>query len=323
MAKNRYYHYDHEACAFVEVQPTRTRFYAQLSGFVVGAFLLAGAMAWGIDHMTETPEELALQAENRALQQQLSATEERIEDVASQLDELAETDQSLYRVLLDADPISDDVRQAGAGGIDPYEHFSRFSAPTAEVLRETGQHLDQLERQIALQNASFRELADLAEEHQAWLTEMPAILPASGNLISGFGMRRHPILKITRLHKGVDIVAPTGTPVYATGDAVVKEAGRSAGYGINVVLEHPKAGYLTRYAHLSAANVREGQRVQRGDLIGKVGSTGLSKAPHLHYEVMNLDGEPFNPIYFFAPSLSPERYRQLLAESQASSISLD
>lgn len=325
MAKNRYYHYDHEACAFVEVRPARTRLYAQLSGLAVGALLLAGAMTWGIDRLTETPEELALQAENQALQEQLTRTEERIETVATQLDALAEADQSLYRVLLGAEPISDDVRQVGVGGADAYQRFNRFSTPTTQVMRQTTEQLDRLERQISLQNTSFRELASLAAEHEAWLTEMPAILPATGRVVSGFGMRRHPILKITRMHKGLDIVVPTGTPVFATGDGVVKEAGRNAGYGLNIVIEHPKAGYQTRYAHLSKipSGMRPGRRVARGEQIGLSGNTGLSKAPHLHYEVLDLDGRALNPIYFFAPSMTPQQYRKLLAESESVGTSLD
>ena len=137
--------------------------------------------------------------------------------------------------------------------------------------------------------------------------------------------RKHPILKITRMHKGLDIVVPTGTPVFATGDGVVKEAGRNAGYGLNIVIEHPKAGYQTRYAHLSKipSGMRPGRRVARGEQIGLSGNTGLSKAPHLHYEVLDLDGRALNPIYFFAPSMTPQQYRKLLAESESVGTSLD
>ncbi len=325
MSKNRYYHYDHESCSFVEVKPPRTRTYLHLSAAAVVVLVIAGALALVVDHFTKTPQELALLAENEALQEQLERTESRIDGVSARLEELSETDQSLYRVLLQSDPISEDVRQVGVGGTDPYEQFDRFSEPTSDLLKETSTKLDQVERQLRLQSNSFRELSELAEEHEEWLAQMPALLPAAGKVVSGFGMRRHPILKISRMHKGIDVVVSSGTPVFATGDGVVVEAGRSTGYGINVVIEHPVAGYRTRYAHLSrvAAGIHPGRKVTRGQQIALSGNTGLSKAPHLHYEVEDLEGQPLNPIYFFAPSVSPQEYRALLAAAEQSSISLD
>ncbi len=287
--------------------------------------MLAALIVLGIDRFTETPQELALQAENEALQQQLQHTEARIDEFSDELEKLSAADQNLYRVLLHADPISEDLRQVGVGGTDPYGKFTRFSAPTSQLLRETAQKLDQLERQLSLQNTSYRELSELAQEHEHWLAQMPAILPANGRVISGYGMRRHPILKFTRMHKGIDILVGTGTPVFATGEGVIKEAERSSGYGLNVVISHPEAGYATRYAHLSRipANIRPGVRVKRGELIGLSGNTGLSKSPHLHYEVHDREGRALNPIYFFAPSMTPQQYKALLAASESSSISLD
>jgi murein DD-endopeptidase MepM/ murein hydrolase activator NlpD len=291
----------------------------------VGAMVLAIVLAMGLDQVTSSPEELALAAENEALQEQLEFTQERIEGVSAKLEELSEADQEIYRKLLQADPISEDVRQVGVGGSDPYARFSRFSTPTASLLKETTNKLDEIERQIDLQSASYRELTKVAGEQELWLGQMPAILPANGKIISGFGMRHHPILKITRLHKGVDILVGTGTPVYATGDGVVTRAGRNSGYGINIVLQHPKAGYETLYAHLSKIpnGIKEGTRVKRGDLIGLSGNTGLSKSPHLHYEVHDLDGRGLNPIYFFAPSMTPQQFKQLQKASESSTISLD
>lgn len=326
MPKNRYYHYDHEACAFVEVQPTRKRLYVRISAMVVGALVLAGALTWGIDAFSKTPQEMALQAENEALQEQLRLTEGRIEELASEMEGLAASDQELYRVLLQAEPISDDIRQVGVGGSDPYESFNRFSTPTSALLRETTEKLDQLERQLSLQNSSYRELTELVDEHEAWLAQMPAILPTNGKLVSGFGMRRDPFLKVPRMHKGVDVVVSTGTPVYATGDGVIKEAGyNTGGFGNHVVIEHRAAGYRTLYAHLSKipTNITPGRIVKRGELIGYSGSTGRSQAPHLHYEVHTLDEQVLNPLRFFAPSMTPQQYKALLAASESSSISLD
>ncbi len=326
MPKNQYYYYDHAASSFVEVKPSRTRQFVVASLVAVAALLLAGVFSLGLNAFVGTPQEIALQDENKALQKQLAQTEKRIAALSGRLSELSEADQEIYRALLGAEPISSDVRQAGIGGTDRYTGFDRFSTSTATLLRKTTQQLDAIERQMALQNQSYRELNQLAAQHEQWLTEMPAILPADGPVISSYGMRHHPILKITRMHPGVDILADVGTPVYATADGVVKEAGRNAGgYGIHVVIEHKASGYQTLYAHLSEIpeNIQPGTRVTRGDMIGLSGNTGLSKGPHLHYEVRDLQDNTLNPIAFFAPSLTPEQYRSMLEASENATISLD
>ncbi|NBC18251.1 MAG: peptidoglycan DD-metalloendopeptidase family protein [Bacteroidetes bacterium] len=325
MPNNKYYYYDHELCSFVEVSPKRGQTYLRRILIGVVAFLLAGGGLLGLNAFVGTPEELALQAENRALRQQLDATQERIDHLATELDVLSTADQELYRTLLGADPISSDVRQVGVGGADRYEAFDRFSTSTAKLLRTTTQQLDELERRVSLQNESYRELSRLAETHNEALTQLPALLPTDGELVSGFGMRYHPILRIKRMHKGVDFSAQTGTPIFATGDGVVEFAGRGSGYGKHVIIRHAKAGYKTLYAHLSDidGSVREGRSVHRGQQIGRSGNTGLSKAPHLHYEVRNLDDKAVNPIYFFAPSVTPQEYRTMLEVAERDGMSLD
>lgn len=325
MSKNRYYHYDHESCSFVEVKPKRTKLYAQAALAVVTVLVLSGAFALGIDRLSKSPEELALQEENTALQEQLQRVDERMQSFSGELSKLSEADQNLYRALLQADPISEDVRQVGTGGTDRYERFSRYSTSSAELLRETSQKLDQLERQISLQNMSYRELAEMARENEIWLTQMPAILPTDGPIVSGYGMRHHPILRVDRMHKGLDIVVSTGTPVFASGDGVIEKAGRGSGYGKHIIIDHAAAGYKTFYAHLSAIpdHIKPGRKVERGEQIGLSGNTGLSKAPHLHYEVRDREGRALNPVQFIAPSLTPQEYRELLEAAENSKISLD
>ena len=116
----------------------------------------------------------------------------------------------------------------------------------------------------------------------------------SGRLTSGYGMRKHPVLGRRRRHKGIDIAAPTGTPIYATADGQVTRADWFSSYGLYISIDH--GGDLeTRYAHLSKLSVADGERVKKGDLIGYVGSTGRSTGPHLHYEV-RVDGVAVNPI---------------------------
>ncbi|HET6568366.1 MAG TPA: M23 family metallopeptidase [Rhodothermales bacterium] len=325
MAKNRYYYYDHDACAFVEVGETRSRSSVRLSALTAVVLVLAFATVWLLEGRLVTPYEVALKAENQALQQQLSSTRTRMKRFSTELAQMAKVDQSLYRTLLQADPIPQDVRQAGAGGSDPYQSFDRFSPSTATLLHRSAEQLDQLERQINVQNASYRELTRLAEKRSEWLAQMPAIVPADGPVVSSFGMRMHPILHINRMHAGIDVLVRSGSPVVATGDGVVKATGRNRGFGNYVQISHPATGYTTLYAHLSSIpkDIRPGKKVKRGERIALSGNTGLSTGPHLHYEVRDSNGHPLNPIYFFAPSMTPHEYRKLLKVAASSHIALD
>ena len=325
MQRGKRYYYDSEACVFVELEPSTRERVVRYTAFSLLALFLASLFTLGLDRLFTTPQELALESENEALREHLISVGERMRAVQAELAELSESDQSLYRALLQATPISEDIRQAGVGGTDAYYAFTGFSSKTSALLRESAQTIDQLERQISLQSASYRELAVVAEEHNRQLEEMPAILPTDGPVVSGYGMRKHPILKIVRPHRGVDILVPRGSDVVAPGDGIVQEVGRGGGLGKFVRLSHPSIGYVTTYAHLSEipSDIRRGRRVKRGDIIGKSGNTGLSKAPHLHYEVRDDQGRPFNPIYFFAPSMAPAEYEKLLAESHLGEVSLD
>ena len=325
MPKNRYYYYDHESCSFIEVRKKRSQTSLRGSACLIVAFLLASTLAWGVDEFTQTPQEMALLAENDVLHVELSRISQRMDSYSEKLQELNESDKELYRTIFQAEPISDDVRQVGVGGVDPYEKFGRFSTSTASMLRTTSEKLDKLERQIGLQNASYRELAKLADDREVQLKEMPAILPANGPLVSGFGMRRHPILRVRKMHRGIDVLVDTGSPVVATGDGVVSKAEFSNSYGHHVVINHTSTGYSTVYAHLSKIpeNVRPGRDVKRGEAIGISGSTGRSTGPHLHYEVRDADGQAINPILFVAPSMTPAEYKKLVEETERSTVSLD
>jgi murein DD-endopeptidase MepM/ murein hydrolase activator NlpD len=148
------------------------------------------------------------------------------------------------------------------------------------------------------------------------LASIPAIRPIKNmyNVTSGFGMRFHPILKTLRMHAGVDITAPKGTPVYATADGVVTSKQAQAGYGTSLIINHGYS-YETLYAHLSKKVVKAGQKVKRGELIGYVGNTGLSVGSHLHYEVWR-NGVPVNPVYFFISDITPQEYNTILESSK-------
>ncbi len=325
MPNNRYYYYDQDSCSFVEVKTKRSRVYLQGVAVLFVAFLLASAISWSVDEFTQTPQELALMAENEALRTELSDISERVDSYSDEVRKLSESDQELYRTLFQAESISADVRQVGVGGSDPYENYGRFSSSTGSILKETSEKLDLLERRINLQNASYRELSTLADERTDQLRQMPAILPANGPVVSGYGVRWHPILRVRKMHHGLDVLVDAGSPVTASGDGIVRKTEFSASYGNYVEIEHAATGYTTLYAHLSEidAKWRPGSVIERGDVVGYSGSTGRSTGPHVHYEVRNADGETMNPIYFFAPSMTPEEYERLVEETENTTISLD
>lgn len=327
MPKNKYYYYDQESCVFKEVEPRRSKRYVQGASMLAVSLVIAVLFAWAMDlQWVSTPQEAALKAENEALQEQMADAGARMESLSKNLNELAATDRTLYRKLLRADPISEDVRQVGVGGADPHEELDRFDGHTAELMRNTAQTLDRLERQMKLQNTSYRELTRMAEERRAELAHLPALLPADGPIVSGFGLRDHPILKVKKMHTGIDILVKTGTAVVAPGKGTVRRAGFSSSYGKVVEIEHDGTGYTTRYAHLSRIpeRIAPGYQVDRGDTVAFSGSTGRVTGPHLHYEVRDTEKDrAINPVYFFAPTMTPNQYRKLLKEAEESGAALD
>ena len=327
MPDNSYYYYDHDACTFVEVEPSRKGLWVKV-GAVVALAAVLGAIGVGVlSGTTTSPTEIAQAEEIDALRGELASANARLTSFSERVDGLAETDRELYRTVLDADPITADEFQMGVGGAAD-ETFAGLSAPTADLLEETSEAFDRLERQLELQSRSYQELRDLAAERDAVIRQQPAILPLdNARLTSGFGMRRHPVLRVTRLHAGVDFPTPVGTPLYAVGDGRVSFVGTRGGYGTVVEVEHPLAGKMTRYAHLSrpADGLRVGTTVRRGETIAYSGNTGLSTSPHLHYEVRRLDAAqtPLNPVMTFVPDVTPAQYREILAASRAPTPSFD
>jgi murein DD-endopeptidase MepM/ murein hydrolase activator NlpD len=319
MTQKKRYTFDPEAGTFVEVQETRKDQLIRIGTILGLALVLAAAAAWVMDaHLIRTPQEQALRSENEVLQEQLSRVSEQMTALSTELTDLSERDRQLYRTLLQIEPISEDVRQVGVGGTDTYGAFDRFGDRTSKLLRQTSKTLDQLERQVSLQGASYRELARYAESRDQRLRELPAIRPTNGPIVSGYGMRHHPILKVRKMHGGVDFLVRTGTPVVSTGNGTIRRAGYSPTYGNYVDVRHKTAGYITRYAHLSEIQdgIRRGVTVERGQRLGKSGNTGRSTGPHLHYEVRDLQGRTLDPIDFFVPDMSPKNFYQLVERTE-------
>jgi murein DD-endopeptidase MepM/ murein hydrolase activator NlpD len=314
MSQDETYYYDPERCAYVKVESSWTKRLKLLAGIAGLVLVLTALAVWAVDvQWVVTPEEQALKTENEKLKEQLSQANEKMGTLASRLDHLEQRDRKLYRTLFAMKPISSDVREMGVGGTDPYASFDRFSEGTADLLKETASTLDKLERQVSLQGASYRELTRVAENRQERLAQLPAIRPANGSIVSGYGMRHHPILKVRKMHAGVDFLLHRGTPVVATAQGVVKRTGHISTYGKYIDIRHEAAGYVTRYAHLSEIgdDIRRGQEVERGQEIGLSGNTGRSTGPHLHYEVRDLEGRALDPMNFFVPDMTPERFHKL------------
>lgn len=267
-------------------------------------------------------EEVLLAEENQRLRIEWDILHDQIADANSALSTLIEKGDYNYRVILDSEPLDASIREAGIGGSVKINTAQLEEFPT--VLREY-RIFEKLKHQLDVELQSYDEIAKIYEEKSVMWASRPAIQPISNktltHLHASFGARLHPLLGYVRDHKGLDFTADIGTPVYATGDGVVKSAYFSGSFG-NVIFVNHGYGYETRYAHLSAFNVKRGQKIKRGDIIGLVGDTGLSRGPHLHYEVL-YNGLQINPINFFQRDLSNKEYEKLVEEGSKQTEALD
>jgi murein DD-endopeptidase MepM/ murein hydrolase activator NlpD len=274
-------------------------------GLGAGSFIL---LIW----IFGSPSEKELRIENSRLLAQYNVLSRRLDEALGVMQGIQQRDDNLYRVVLQADPVADAVRKAGYGGTNRYEELMDMA--NSDLVVNTTQKMDMLNRQLYIQSKSFDEVVDLFKDHDKMLQCIPAIQPvANKNLkqtASGYGTRIDPIYKTVKFHSGMDFSANIGTPVYATGDGVVKKAGWESGYGKIIIVNHG-FGYETWYAHLNDYNVRVGQKVVRGEVIGKLGNTGKSTGPHLHYEV-RLKGRAVNPVNYYFMDLSAEDYDKMI-----------
>lgn len=267
-------------------------------------------------------DEIFLAEENHRLKIEWEILHDRIEEANGQLATLIEKGDHNYRVILDSEPLDPSIRGAGIGGSEKINTARLAAFPL--VLKEY-KAVEKLKHQLDVELQSYDEIARMFEEKSIMWAARPAIQPISNktltHLHTTFGERFHPLLGYVRDHKGLDFTADIGTPVYATGDGVVEAAYFSGSYGNVIFLDHDY-GYETRYAHLSAFNVKKGQKIKRGEIIGFVGDTGLSRGPHLHYEVL-FKGRQINPINFFQRDLSNKEYEKLVEEGSKQRESLD
>ena len=248
----------------------------------------------------------------------------RVEESSRVLTELQDRDNNIYRVYFEANPIPEEQRKAGFGGVNRYQYLEGFDNST--MIKKATKDLDILSKQMVVQSKSLDEIVSLAKAKEKMLASIPAIQPVSNEhlsrMASGYGWRNDPFTKARKFHKGMDFTAPQGTPIYATGDGVVIRAdGNAIGYGRHVRIDHGY-GYVTLYGHMTKYVVKRRQKVKRGDLIGYVGSTGRSKAPHVHYEVRK-NGRHINPINFYYGSLTAEEFAAMIKAAKLEGQSYD
>lgn len=297
-------------------------------GFVCAA-LVTGFVFTLISHrFFPSPKEKALLNEIEQQKALITSASEEIDRLREQFSSLKERDAYAYRMVFGMDPIDDAVWEGGVGGHDQYQQLREFRN-SGEHMASLQMKLDKMKRQMVLQSKSLDTILDLARDKEKMLASMPSIKPVrsdklnkSVGVLSGFGYRIHPVFKVPKMHTGIDFTAPKGTSIQATGAGTVVEAGRkSNGYGNCVVISHGY-GYKTLYAHMSKITVKVGQKVSRGQSIGQVGNTGISTAPHCHYEVI-FKGQKVNPIHYVMDGLSPQEYQDLVKASEAANQSFD
>ncbi len=326
MPKKEKYYYDPEALAYKKLEVRKSR----RIGFVV-LFLLSSAL-FGFLMLVllintpffETPNSRIMARELDNYKLQYKILNKKLDQLESVLGAIEERDNNIYRAYFNSSPIPEEQRKAGFGGVNRYKALEGYN--NSELVINTTKRVDVLTKQLAIQSKSLDEILKLGKSKEKFLASIPAIQPVKNEdltrMASGFGYRSDPFTKIRKMHMGMDFTARTGTPVYATGDGVVVTAdNKMSGYGNLIVIKHGFS-YETYYAHLHKYNVRAGQKVKRGDIIGYVGSTGRSQAPHLHYEV-RVNGEAVNPINYYYGSITTEEYVKISELAKQTNQSLD
>lgn len=323
MKKIKYYYNTHTLRYEKLETPLRVRL-LQLFGFIA-ASIVTGMIIFAIAfRYIDSPKEKLLRQQNEDLKQNYGVLEERVKQLTLQMDELANRDNEVYRSIFESNPIPDSAR---IREMEKRKEIQLLQAMgSTELIKNMTAQLNNLSLRMAYQQKSFDEITQMVKNKEKFLASIPAIQPISNKnltrIASGYGYRIDPIYKDRRAHLGMDFTAPHGTPIYATADGVVSDAGfNTGGHGNRVIINHGNS-YETLYGHMYRIKARVGQRVKRGEVIGYVGNTGKSSGPHCHYEVHRY-GNPVNPIYYFYNDLTPAQFDRLLKIAAASNQSMD
>ncbi len=323
MSKIRY-RYNTKTLSYEKAHtPIRTRVFRILSFLGTATFIGLISVFIAFRYF-DSPKERQMRREIEKMRLEYDLANRRMDNMSKVLQDMENRDDNIYRVIFEAEPIPTDLRQAGFGDADRYSALEGYD--NSQLMIALTQKADRLMKEIYIQSKSFDDVVKMAKGKEKLLASIPAIMPLSNKDLrhqpGGFGWRTHPIYKTPEFHPGMDFAAPQGTEIYATGDGVVSAADdKSQGYGNRVVIDHGY-GYETLYGHMLRFVVKPGQVVKRGELIGYVGSTGLSTAPHCHYEV-HKNGQLMNPLNYYYNDLTPEEYAKLIELSSQSSPAFD
>jgi murein DD-endopeptidase MepM/ murein hydrolase activator NlpD len=323
MAKAKY-KFNPESLSYSRIETTFRQKILKVIGYSLVFFVISIIGVIVYSFLFDTPEVKGLKRQNSELQVNIELFNKQLDKITLTLQDMQQRDDNLYRTIFEAEPLNSSVREAGIGGVDRYDELQKMADP--KLVTQTAKRLDKITRKIVIQSKSYDELVKMAMSKEKMLASIPAIQPIANKDLtrtaSGWGFRIHPIYKIRKFHYGIDFTAPTGTEVYATGDGTVEKIESSQrGYGNCAIIDHGY-GMKTLYAHLNGFNIKQGQKVKRGDVIAVVGNTGLSTAPHLHYEVLR-NGDKVNPINYFFNDLSAEEYDRMIEISMSMGQTFD
>ncbi len=314
MAKVKY-KFSAETIEYVEIKQSKKTKIKKIAFYFIASICISLIYFYFYLKIFNSPEEKALKKENEELNRIYLELNEKLISIKNEFAIIEERDDKIYRAIFNIDPL--EIRDGGSGGSNKYAHYDKTTSKNLVI--STAERINKLTEKITIENKSLSDLEKLAYSKQKELLHTPAIQPVENKDLlrtgSGFGMRHHPILNIYRPHKGQDFVCPKGSEVYATADGKVSSVRWSTTFGRVVEINHGY-GYLTLYGHLSKYTVKLSQKIKRGDLIGYVGSSGLSSGNHLHYEV-HKNGIPVNPMPYFFNDLSPDEFikMKMIADS--------
>jgi len=312
MKKIKYFYNTHTLRYEKLVTPLRVKL-LRFFGFLSALLVSSAVVIYVYNRFFPKPLELAQNRRYEVLRENYKTINSKVTTLNEQLATLEKRDNEVYRSIFEANPVPDSAR---AKTMEQKKEIEKINVISDDAFgKNIANQLNNLNARVAYQFESYDVIAKLIKNQDAKLASIPAIQPVSNKqlnrIASGFGMRIDPVYGTPKMHRGLDFTAPQGTPIYATGDGRVSTAGRmDGGYGNHVIINHGY-GYQTLYGHMVRIKVRSGQKVDRGEIIGWVGTTGKSTGPHVHYEV-RVNGNEVNPVYFFFNDLNAEQYDQIL-----------
>ncbi|MDR2854104.1 MAG: M23 family metallopeptidase [Prevotellaceae bacterium] len=323
MAQKTKFHFNPETLSYERITRTFSSMLKKVLLHLFSGFTLGIAFFFAFNALLDSPKEKRIKAQINQQNAQYEILDRQLNQLQDLINDFKERDNNFYRVIFQADPISEKSLKLNGSNSHFYQQILKSS--NSKIMAAVIQKMDTVRAQMYIQSKSYDELLKLAKNYEARLEQIPAIQPVLNKdlsrIASGYGWRIDPIYHTSAFHAGMDFTAPIGTDVYATGNGRVILANWNSGYGSCVEIDHGY-GYVTLYGHLSKVLVREGQTVKRGDIIGLVGSTGKSTGPHLHYEV-HLNNAVMNPANFYYKDLSPEEYDRMMQLSNNAGRALD